>query len=586
MGAVLRVAALVAVASAALALAPSAFAGPCGLPDGQPVWVDFGVPELAPVFARPGVVLAVSSGAFPAQARAAGAQTVYWDMHLNRRVGTPTAPADPALMDARANSLFVFAASQTNCATPWIALNELFGASLETPWTANNAQYRANVLALVRGLAARGARPFLLISSEPYLGSEDAIAWWRELARYSDILPEVYPSARVFHAQGAVLANRRLRAVYRRAVARLVAVGIPLSRIGLILGFQSAPGTGGRDGLRPSQSWYEAVKWMALSARRVAGEMKIPTLWSWGWGTYSVEGRDPDKPVAGCVWLWARDRTLCNAPKRAGKVFNASRIEGQLIVPSGAMCRIGRNTISMTAIAKLNLLVRDRDVAYTALLARLAESTTTGVKRADVLAAETAVVVLRFGGSRSAYRAALQRAGATLDVARSVLADELRRRKIGESMRVPGPSSAAISNFYFSYPDVLVRAVRSDDAPWWLGGRKTGLVLEMFAPEQLFAAPLGRTSEMRTLTGRYTVTPLADARSLASVPLPQARPAIATALKHFARSDAVVRWSAARQRALLDQAICRRDDLPVAASIDLLAYLPFLALDGEPVRVR
>ena len=586
-GNVVRRAALLAVSTfAALALAPTALAGPCGLPDGQPVWVDFGVPELAPVFARPGVVLAVSSGQFPAQVRAAGAQTVYWDMHLNRRVGTPTAPADPALMDARAQSLFVGAASQSQCATPWIALNELFGASLETPWSPNNAQYRANVIALVRGLAARGARPFLLISSEPYLGSEEAIAWWRELAQYSDILPEVYPSARVFHQRGPVLANRQLRAAYRRAVARLVAVGIPLSRIGLILGFQSAPGLGGRDGLRPSQSWYEAVKWMALSVRRVAGELKVPTIWSWGWGTYSVAGRDPDKATAACVWLWARDRRLCDAPARAGKQFNASRTQGQLILPNGAMCRIGRSTISTTAIAKLDRLVRDRDVAYTALLARVAESNAVGVKASEIAAAEAAVVALRFGGNRAGYRAAVARAGTTLDVARSVLADELRRWKIGETLRVPAPSAAAISEFYASYPDVLVRPVRADDAPWWLGGRNRGLAIETSAPEQLFDAPSGRTSTVRSLTGRYTVTPLDDARSLGSLPLAEARPAIATALRDFARSDAVVRWSAARQRELLDQAVCRRDDLPIASSIDLLSYLPFLGLDGERLRVR
>ena len=47
-----------------------------------------------------------------------------------------------------------------------------------------------------------------------------------------------------------------------------------------------------------------------------------------------------------------------------------------------------------------------------------------------------------------------------------------------------------------------------------------------------------------------------------------------------ARSDAVVRWSSARQAALLTQAVCRRDDLPIADVLDLTQYLPFLALEG------
>lgn len=583
----MRRAAVAAVAAlAALSLAPSAFAGPCGLPDGKPVWVDFGVPELSSVFARPGTVLAVSTGNFPAEARARGSQTVYWDMYLNRRVGTPTAPADPAVIAERAQRLFVFAASQSACATPWIALNELFGAHLETPWTPNNAQYRANVLAFVRALAALGARPFLLLSSEPYTGSEEALAWWRSVAQVADIVPEVYPSARFLYSQGPILANRRLRAAYRRAVARLVGIGIPVSRIGLMLGFQSAPGAGGRDGLQPRQAWFEVTKWMALSVRRVAGEMKVGTVWSWGWGTFSEAGRDADKLDAGCVYLWARDGQLCNGPKAAGKGFNASRTHGQLILPSGAMCRIGRNTISMSGIAQLNRLVRDRDVAYTALLARLAESATVGVTRKEILEAESAVVALRFAGNRGAYLSALTRAGATLDVARGVLADELRRRKIGAGLRVATPNSTAVANFYESYPDLLVRSVRADDAPSWLGGRKIGFALSTFAPEQVFQAPAGRKSTLRTLTGRVTVTPLDESRPLGSVPLAQARAAIVTALKEFARSDAVVRWSASRQSLLVRQAVCRRDDLPTVGSIDLLAYLPFLAVDGDRLRTR
>src|SRR3712207_7447157 len=55
---------------------------------------------------RPGVIAGASSGTFPARLRAAGAKTVYWDMYLNRRVGQPATPADPATIVGRANSLF------------------------------------------------------------------------------------------------------------------------------------------------------------------------------------------------------------------------------------------------------------------------------------------------------------------------------------------------------------------------------------------------------------------------------------------------------------------------------------------------
>jgi hypothetical protein len=568
------------VALLALAFPANALAGPCGLPDAQTLWIDFGTPDLRNVFVRPGTILAVSTGNFPAEARAAGSQTIYWDMNLNNRVGTPTAPADPALMDERANRLFVFAASQTGCATPWIVLNELFGSQLETPWTPNNAQYRANVLALMRGLAARGARPFLLLSQAPYTGEEEADNWWRAVAQVGDIVPEVYPSARSIWASGAIVGNRRLRASYRRAVANLVSIGIPISKLGLILGFQSAPGTGGREGLRPRQAWFEVIKWQALSARQVAAEMKIPTVFSWGWGTFSEAGIDPDKADAGCVWLWTRDPSLCNGPAVAGKGFSTSRRQGQLMLSNGAMCRIGPYSIRMDAIARLNRMVQDRDVAYTALLQRLAAARHASVSMREVLAAERAIVSRRFGGRRSSYLAALGAARANLDVARGVIADELRRRKLAARMRVSRPSYGAIAGFYATYPELQVRALEASPAPWWLDGRRAGLALSSLAPPQVFDVPSGRRSYVRTTTGTYFVRPLDVSRPLGSVPLSQARPAIAAALRYFAQSEAVLRWSAAQQTSLLREAVCRRDDLPAVGTVDLQDFLPFLALNG------
>ena len=38
---------------------------------------------------------------------------------------TPSDPADPSLMDKRADALFEYAVSVTGCQTPLIALNEL-----------------------------------------------------------------------------------------------------------------------------------------------------------------------------------------------------------------------------------------------------------------------------------------------------------------------------------------------------------------------------------------------------------------------------------------------------------------------------
>ncbi len=82
----------------ALAAAPQqARAGQCGLPDAGPLWIDYAGGN-APIVPRPGMILAGSSPSDKlAAARAAGAGSVYFDLHLNDRIGTPSAPVDPAL---------------------------------------------------------------------------------------------------------------------------------------------------------------------------------------------------------------------------------------------------------------------------------------------------------------------------------------------------------------------------------------------------------------------------------------------------------------------------------------------------------
>jgi hypothetical protein len=570
-------------------------AGQCGLPAAAPLWIDFAVPELERVFARSGLILAVSTGDFPARMRAAGARTVYWDMNLNNRVGTPSAPADPGVIVERANRLFDFAAEQSACETPLIALNELFGAHLETPWTATNGQYRANVLTFMRTLAERGARPFLLLSSAAYTGSVEAVEWWREAAGYGDLVLETYFGAPSVYAQGPIVGNRRLRSTMRNRLANLLAIGIPKEKLGLVLGFQTGPGAGGREGLRPREAWLEYVKWNALAARQVANELGIATVWSWGWGTYTPAARDPDKPAAACVYLWTRDPRLCDGPAVAGPRFDTSRTEGQLRVPAGLQCTFvgtGRG-IRMGDVAALQRLTGDRDVAFAAVLARVAEAAHAQIPSARVLAAERAVIALRFGGSRAAYQAALARAGGTVAIARAVLADELRRKILAVDMRARRPTASEVSAFHFSYPDLLTRAVAlvvppappgqaapAFERPWWFGGGTRGLALSAIAPEQVFRMPEGRAVRVRALDGVFTLRALGEPMPLGSVPLEQARPAISAALAAFSRHAAFESWSVGRQQIVLRSAICRRDAMPVPGTIRLTSYLPFLSLTG------
>lgn len=564
----------------ALAFPASAWAGPCGLPDATTTWIDYGAPQLHDTLVKPGVVLAVSTGSYPQRVRDEGAYTIFWDMNLRNRIGVPTAPADPATIEEKANRLFVFASSQTACPTPWIVLNELFGAQLETPWSANNAQYRANVLTFVRELARRGARPMLLISQKPYTGSAEAAAWWREIAKVSDILPEVFFSAPTLWRDGPIASGRRLRIAFRQAVGSLTAIGIPVARIGITLGFQVAPNAGGREGLRPTLAWLETVKWQALAARQVAAEMKFGSIVSWGWGTWDARSTDPDKPRAACVYLWARDPNLCNGPRLAGKGFNRSRAEGQLILPGNAQCRVGRSSIPMSTIARLNRFTADRDVAFSALYRRIVEGRRFRANPGAVFAAEQAIVRSHFGGSSAAYASALGRLGATSKDARAIIGDQIRRREIANHLRVAWPSYGAIATFYNAYPDVLVRPVRVGRPPWWLGGRKQGFAIAAFAPPQLFTVPSGRWLTLHEEKGPYSIQVSGEVQELGAVPLVAAQRSIAAGLHGAAQDDAAIAWSLRQQQLAYRETTCRRDQLPLVSSVELSDFAPFLSVRG------
>ena len=551
---------------------------PCTPPPAATTWIDTPPPGLLPVFGKPGLVDAAGSGDFPAALRQAGAVTIHYDNYLRSRVGLPTTPADPTTVAGKANTLFDYAVAQSGCATPWIAENELSGAGLETPWSDTNAVYRANVLVYLKTLAARGARPFLLINSAPYTGG-DAAAWWQQVAAVADIVREDYFSDRRMYNMGPIVGNRTIRESIRASVGRFLAIGIPANRLGVMLGFESNSSARGRDGLAAS-AWFEVVKWQALAARQVANELHFATIWSWGWTSYTGT-TDPDFGHAACVWLWTRSKSLCNGPGAAGPGFNPSLTEGQLVFPAGVQCVVGKNKIRASTISQLEAVTGDREVAFTAAFARAIESRVATVTLAQVLAAEREVIANSFAGSRAEYESALADAGVSLPLARSILGDELRRERIERRMNVPTPTAAQVADFYASYPDLLVRPVRSKPAPSWLGGLTKGYALEATAPKSVFRVASRRTVALLTADGTYAVRPLGKAQPLGTVPLSLVAPAIRLALTSFARGDAFEQWTTRVQTAELSNAICRGDDLPAPGPAEISTFVPFLSVGAK-----
>ena len=264
-------------------------------------------------------------------------------MYLRKRVGTPSDPADPALIEKRADALFDYAVSVSGCETPLIALNELWGASLPTPLTPTAERYRANVLRFVSRLAARGGRPALLVSSEPFTGG-DAATWWKSVGAVSDLVLENYANANLIWRDGPVDGSRRLRVRYRQSAAKLLALGIPASRIGIMIGFQTGPGTGGREGLqaalalvrcRRSGRRSPSVRSRASSSWRICGR---------GAGRSGMRDRTiPTRRSRRACGCGLATRACVTRPSILGREFDPDLKTGQLSLPSGTRCIYGRH---------------------------------------------------------------------------------------------------------------------------------------------------------------------------------------------------------------------------------------------------
>jgi hypothetical protein len=422
-------------AAAALALpAPPALAAANCLPDGTPLWIDYANPSVQfrdDLFKRPGLILAMEDvptkrGGDPAGAfRSAGAVTVYWDEHMEKIVGTPSSPADPAEVAPEAADLAATARQSSGCQQPIIALNELLppgGAS-----SASVAQYRANVLALLQGLVNDSARPVLLLPSSTPTANAAGV-FLAQAAGLSDLVAEVYFNNNRLFGSGPLLASRAIRIGLRQRIAALEALGIPAADLGVMLGFQSALGQGGREGLQPTASWLEMVKLQALAARQVASDTGLRTIWSWGWGTFANQGSaDPDKETAACVYLWTRDPTLCDAPARVQ--FDTDLAEGQIDLPFGVQCGWDGGRITLVDFRRLTrALGGDQAKALTALLERGVVKTVARVRSRDISAAERAIVTKAFKGSGRRYRQALRAAKLGRLTARKIISDQLAQQ--------------------------------------------------------------------------------------------------------------------------------------------------------------
>ena len=267
-------------------------------------------------------------------------------MYLRKRVGTPSDPADPALMEKRADSLFDYAVDGLRLSDAADRAERAVGgiaARRRSPRPPSATAPTSCASSRASRSAADGRRCF--VSSEPFTGG-DAAAWWRAVGAVSDLVLENYANANLIWRDGAIDGSRRLRARHRQSASKLLAVGIPPSRIGIMIGFQTGAGAGGREGLRPRSRWFSVAKWHTLAVKQVAKELDLAHVWSWGWAQRNERSNDPDKTYAACVWLWAREASLCDAPAILGDELDADTKTGQLGFPAGVRCLYGSTALT------------------------------------------------------------------------------------------------------------------------------------------------------------------------------------------------------------------------------------------------
>ena len=386
----------------------------------------------------------------------------------------------------------------------------------------------------------------MTIANPPYTGG-DAAQWWRDLAAVAVLVRQVYftaPNVPQLHALGPVRASRAMRTGMRALVGRFTEIGIPASRVALELQFQSAPGTGGREGLQPRAKWLEIVKLQALAVQRVTRELRTHSIWSWGWATYSA-GRDRSGQGRSRLRLplGARPESLQRTRRgRPGRWTPRSPSASSSSSRPGVVCQTPAGQIRESAVAPLARAIGDRDIAESVVLERLVLQQEVKLDANAVLVAELAFVDDHFRGSVPSSLAALSRIRLTRTAARGLLLDELRREAVRARFRPPAPSAAAIAEFHVTYAGLQARLVETERPVEWLGCRTSGLAVETFAPARIFALP--RRGAVRTIHGRIQVTPLADTVFLGAVPLLEARPAIVSSLSRFARVSAYETWLA------------------------------------------
>ena len=273
----------------------------------------------------------------------------------------------------------------------------------------------------------------------------------------SDLVLENYANANLIWRDGAVDGSRRLRERHRAVRLEAARGRHPADSD---RDHDRVPdGRRERAGVRGSsrgRAGSSVAKWQALAVRSRSRRAEARARLVLGLGAARRALERPGQDLRSVrLALGSRREPV----RRAGASSDASSTPttqtGQLNLPAGTRCVYGSTPLTASSVAALAKVTHDRELALTTpCRARDRAGTRARVARRRRSRSRGASSRTRFGGSTSAYRAALGDAGASLTVARGIIGDELRARDIVGSARAVAVSSGDVARFRATFAPV------------------------------------------------------------------------------------------------------------------------------------
>ncbi len=399
-------------------------------------------------FARPGVIAAASLHV-PPKLRTAAPRPSTFDLYMNS--AGVAGQADDGAGDDRLGAPDLLPGRRLRRLSQALdgAQRALRRATRRHRGTANNAQYRGNVLLFAKTLRELGARRSSLISSTPYTEG-DAGSGARGFPD-ADLVQEVFFSGRLIHRQGAVAGSRTVRTRFRQAVRTFTDIGSRRAASGSCSGFQASTAAPCHRSPGSSTSSSEA-----LAAKQVARDAKIGTVWWWA-------GRPGTRPrpirtrrSAPASGSGRGNPRPCAGPEAAGPDFDKTLGQGQMTL-RGVRCAVGDQAIGWTQ----------------AFAGSRGSSATAGARLGRLLAGRSREARGHSASGRDPSRPAGDHPVALPEPSRvpegtrpsrrdrgrgaGIIADELRQQRMRPAVRAPNPTGQQIAEYHG-----LRRAARAD----------------------------------------------------------------------------------------------------------------------------